>query len=340
MSLGGAFPSNVLKKAVKYAHDKGVTVVCAAGNEGRGKRRLSGRLPGRDRGQRDAVRRGDHVLLELRQGHRHRGAGRQHPRRPAAVAATPTAASSRTRSRSATRRRTTTSRTWARRWRRRTPRASPRSSSARASPTRPRSRRSCRTRRASPANQTYNRRQVRRRHHRRARGGQGGARARAAAGSSLLGLLMAGAVAASARAKRPRRQARPDLPRRRRARRVGAVLPAVPRADAVVGAGARDADPRPAVVGPVAARPARPRQRAVLQRADPARRCSRSATASRRRAAPLAGLAVGVAAHLAFFAVVPMMSLQHVPAAFGFATVWLLLNAVVCLALARLALRR
>ena len=44
--------------------------------------RLSGRVPGRDRGQRDPVRRGDHVLLELRQGHRHRGAGRQHPGRP------------------------------------------------------------------------------------------------------------------------------------------------------------------------------------------------------------------------------------------------------------------
>ncbi len=37
MSLGGAFPSRVLKKAVEYAHNKGVTVVCAAGNESRGK---------------------------------------------------------------------------------------------------------------------------------------------------------------------------------------------------------------------------------------------------------------------------------------------------------------
>ena len=36
MSLGGAFPSRVLKKAVAYAHDKGVVVVCAAGNESRG----------------------------------------------------------------------------------------------------------------------------------------------------------------------------------------------------------------------------------------------------------------------------------------------------------------
>ena len=44
--------------------------------------RLSGRVSGRDRGRGDAERRGDHVLLELRQGHRHRGAGRQHARRP------------------------------------------------------------------------------------------------------------------------------------------------------------------------------------------------------------------------------------------------------------------
>ncbi len=58
-----------------------------------------------------------------------------------------------------------------------------------------------------------------------------------------------------------------------------------------------------------------------------------------RARAPLAGLAVGVAAHLAFFAVVPMLTLS-VPSAFGFATVWLLVNAAVCLGLARLALRR
>jgi serine protease len=34
MSLGGRFRSTILEKAVKYAHDKGVTVVCAAGNDG------------------------------------------------------------------------------------------------------------------------------------------------------------------------------------------------------------------------------------------------------------------------------------------------------------------
>jgi serine protease len=37
MSLGSRFPSRVLEKAVNYAHSKGVTVVCAAGNDGRGK---------------------------------------------------------------------------------------------------------------------------------------------------------------------------------------------------------------------------------------------------------------------------------------------------------------
>lgn len=37
MSLGGPFYSQVLAKAVRYAHDHGVVVVCAAGNDGRGK---------------------------------------------------------------------------------------------------------------------------------------------------------------------------------------------------------------------------------------------------------------------------------------------------------------
>ena len=51
-----------------------------------------------------------------------------------------------------------------------------------------------------------------------------------------------------------------------------------------------------------------------------------------RARAPLAGLAVGVAAHLAFYAVVPMAS--------GLSFAWLAANAVACLVLARLALRR
>jgi serine protease len=56
--------------------------------------------------------------------------------------------------------------------------------------------------------------------------------------------------------------------------------------------------------------------------------------------APLAGLAIGVAAHLAFFAVVPMTKLHYVPLGFGLASIWLGVNAVVCVLLARLALRR
>ena len=58
-----------------------------------------------------------------------------------------------------------------------------------------------------------------------------------------------------------------------------------------------------------------------------------------RARAPLAGLAIGVAAHLAFFAAVPLTAI-HVPAMFGVATLWLAVNALGCLALARLALRR
>ncbi|GAB4566028.1 MAG: S8 family serine peptidase [Haliangiales bacterium] len=46
MSLGGRFPSNVLKKAVKYAHDQGVVVVCAAGNDGRRKVSYPAAYPG------------------------------------------------------------------------------------------------------------------------------------------------------------------------------------------------------------------------------------------------------------------------------------------------------
>jgi len=33
MSLGGPYPSDIMRDAVDYAHEKGVTVVCAAGNE-------------------------------------------------------------------------------------------------------------------------------------------------------------------------------------------------------------------------------------------------------------------------------------------------------------------
>jgi hypothetical protein len=53
----------------------------------------------------------------------------------------------------------------------------------------------------------------------------------------------------------------------------------------------------------------------------------------------LAGVAIGVAAHLAFFAAVPLTAV-HVPAVLGIGTLWLALNAAICLGLARLALRR
>ena len=56
--------------------------------------------------------------------------------------------------------------------------------------------------------------------------------------------------------------------------------------------------------------------------------------------APLAGLAVGVAAHLAFAAVVPMFALHYMPSVFGLPMIWLLVNAIVCVGLARAALRR
>jgi serine protease len=46
MSLGGRFPSRIMKKAVQYAHDKGVVVVCAAGNDGRGKVSYPAAYPG------------------------------------------------------------------------------------------------------------------------------------------------------------------------------------------------------------------------------------------------------------------------------------------------------
>ena len=57
MSLGGPTPMGTMASAVKYAHDKGVVVVAAAGNDGRGRVELPGALPGRHRRRRHAVRR-------------------------------------------------------------------------------------------------------------------------------------------------------------------------------------------------------------------------------------------------------------------------------------------
>jgi serine protease len=46
MSLGGPLPSTTLRNAVKYARDKGVVVICAAGNESRGSVSYPARYPG------------------------------------------------------------------------------------------------------------------------------------------------------------------------------------------------------------------------------------------------------------------------------------------------------
>ncbi len=46
MSLGGAFPQAAIRNAVDYAHKHGVTVVAAAGNDGRGKVSYPARYPG------------------------------------------------------------------------------------------------------------------------------------------------------------------------------------------------------------------------------------------------------------------------------------------------------
>jgi serine protease len=46
MSLGGPMPSSTLRNAVKYARDKGVVVICAAGNDGQGRVSYPARYPG------------------------------------------------------------------------------------------------------------------------------------------------------------------------------------------------------------------------------------------------------------------------------------------------------
>ena len=54
--------------------------------------------------------------------------------------------------------------------------------------------------------------------------------------------------------------------------------------------------------------------------------------------APLAGVAIGVAAHLLFHVAVPMTEIQYMPSAFGVESLWLAFNALVAIGLARLAM--
>jgi serine protease len=54
----------------------------------------------------------------------------------------------------------------------------------------------------------------------------------------------------------------------------------------------------------------------------------------------LAGIAIGFAAHLTFHAVVPVTDIRGVPNVFGLDAIWLLLNAAICVFLARVALRK
>jgi len=58
MSAAGAVPSAVLKKAVKYAFDKGVTVVCAAGKRAGARSVIPPRIPARSRSARTQSDRG------------------------------------------------------------------------------------------------------------------------------------------------------------------------------------------------------------------------------------------------------------------------------------------
>ena len=137
MSLGGPFAVSTLASAVKYAHGKGVVVVAAAGNDGRGKVGYPARYPGVIAVGGHAGRRGHDLLFELGPGGRHRR------RRAATRAATRRAASCSTRSSPATSATPTTSTSWGPRWPRRTWRAWPRWWSAPASRSPTRSSRSC-----------------------------------------------------------------------------------------------------------------------------------------------------------------------------------------------------
>jgi hypothetical protein len=119
MSLGGRFPSKVLEKAVKYAHGKGVVVVCAAGNDGRGKVSYPAAYPGAFAVAATQYDESTTFYSNWGKADRHRGA-RAATRGSIRTATASLTACSRTPSRSAIRRRATTSPSWAPRWPRRT----------------------------------------------------------------------------------------------------------------------------------------------------------------------------------------------------------------------------
>ncbi|MDX2092927.1 MAG: S8 family serine peptidase [Kofleriaceae bacterium] len=340
MSLGGAFPSNVLKKAVKYAYDKGVTVVCAAGNEGRGRVGYPAAYPGAiavSATQNDEAitfysNYGKDIDIAAPGGNtRDSSGGRNNP--DGGVLQNTIAIGDPTKNDYFAYMGTSM--------------ASPHAAGVAAlivgeGITKPDAvEKVMQDSARRPANQAYNRDKY----------GAGiidapaavkAARSKGGAWQLGLGLIMAGAVAASARR-----------------RGLGVKLAGTGGlgylAGVVVGASglfflpyiAPSLSSAPvietlthgmpswdlSILGPLA------HGNALFFSALVPLAALAIGYGVPKLRAPLAGFAIGVAAHLAFFAVVPMMTI-HVPSAFGFATVWLALNALACLLLARLALRR
>lgn len=80
-SFGGASPNNTSRRAVEFAHSKGMLQVASAGNSGDGaqQRWLPRRLPERDRRRGDRSQQEASLLLLLRPRGRCDGTGRWHP---------------------------------------------------------------------------------------------------------------------------------------------------------------------------------------------------------------------------------------------------------------------